>query len=472
MRLIEKKKVEGKLGIIHFIGIGGIGMSGLAMIMHDLGYQVQGSDLSSAHTKLLTQRGIKIFEGHDAAHVENVNYVVFSSAIPKDNPELVEAINKGIVVIPRAEVLAEIMRFKTCITVSGSHGKTSTTSMTAHMFEAAGVKPTVINGGIISKKATNAYTGSSDYLIAEADESDATFIKIPTTIGVITNIDAEHLDFYGSFEILLDAFKTFINNIPFYGFVVACIDQQIVRDLVKNVTNRQIITYSIENPEANIYAFNIQLGDFFSTFDVKISNQLKGTGNITIEKIHLPIPGIHNVLNSLAAIAIAVEMDFGPKVIQGALKSFQGVKRRFTKLADHKDNIVINDYAHHPEEILATLKAARNLADIKKAKLIAICQPHRYSRVINLFDRFIECFRGADYVYISEIYTAGEQNTTGISHHDLAKGIKHKNSKPLDSFDDLPDIISKIEGPKIILFMGAGSISHHAESFANKLKQV
>lgn len=471
MRLIEKKKLEGKLGIIHFIGIGGIGMSGLAMIMHDLGYQVQGSDLSNAHTNLLAQRGIKVFEGHDATNVANANYAVFSSAVPQDNVELVEASIKGLVIIPRSEMLAEIMRFKTCITVSGSHGKTSTTSMTAHMFEAAGVKPTVINGGIISKKATNAYTGSSDYLIAEADESDATFIKIPTTIGVITNIDAEHLDFYGSFECLLDAFKTFINNIPFYGFIVACMDQQIVRDLIKNVTNRQIITYSIENPNANIYAFNIQLGDFFSTFDIKISNQLKGTGNITIEKIHLPIPGIHNVLNSLAAIAIAFEMDFGPKIIQEALKSFQGVKRRFTKLADHKGSIVINDYAHHPEEILATLKAARNLADIKAAKLIAVCQPHRYSRVVNLFDRFIECFKDADYVFISAIYTAGEKNITNISHHDLAKGIKHKNSKSFDSFDDLPDIVSKIEGSKIILFMGAGSISHHAENFTSKLKQ-
>jgi UDP-N-acetylmuramate--alanine ligase len=473
MRLLEKKKLNGHLGIIHFIGIGGIGMSGIASIMHSWGYTIQGSDLSlNSNIQRLKECGIKIFHQHDKANIENAQYVVISSAVKSDNVELQAALNIGIPIIPRAEMLAEIMRFKTCIAISGSHGKTTTTSMVAHIFEAARIHPTVINGGIINDKNTNAYTGTSDYLITEADESDATFIRIPATIGVITNIDSEHLDFYGSFDKLLEAFKTFIYNIPFYGFAVACIDQPILRDLVSNIKMKQIITYGIENKDANIRAKNIVLDNFSSTFDVKISGIPSISGSVIIEKITLSVPGIHNILNSLAAIAIAIEMDFGPRVIHTAFKSFNGVKRRFTKVGEYKGSIILDDYAHHPEEIKATIKAARNIADRTNAKLIAVCQPHRYSRVVNLLPEFQTCFDLADSVYISQIYGAGEENTTGIDHMQIANRIKHSNAKPLDSFDELATIVASSQDKQIILMMGAGNITQYANQLEQKLHDL
>jgi UDP-N-acetylmuramate--alanine ligase len=471
MRLLEQKKLNGKLGLIHFIGIGGIGMSGIAAVMHNLGYEVQGSDLSSSlNTQRLQQLGIRIFDSHNPSNISNAKYVVISSAVKQDNIELQEALNKGIPVIPRAEMLAEIMRFKTCIAISGSHGKTTTTSMIAHMFEEAGIYPTVINGGIINNKDTNAYTGNSDYLVTEADESDATFIRIPATIGVITNIDSEHLDFYGSFDKLLEAFRTFVYNIPFYGFAVACVDQPILQDLVSSIKMKQIITYGIQNEAAQIRAININMGGFSSTFDVKISHIPGLAGAITIENIALSVPGMHNVLNSLAAIAIAIEMDFGLKIIQNAFKSFNGVKRRFTKVGEYKGNIILDDYAHHPEEIKATIKTAKNLANISGAKVVAICQPHRYSRVSNLLPEFHTCFDLADKVYISEIYGAGEENPTGIDHIKLAQNIKHPDVNVLNSFEDLPGIIGSLTGKNIILMMGAGNITYQAQSLEQKLR--
>jgi UDP-N-acetylmuramate--alanine ligase len=473
MRLLEQKKISGKLGPIHFIGIGGIGMSGIASIMHSLGYNVQGSDLSTNNnTQRLQETGVKVFNYHDPVNIENVKYVVISSAVKENNVELQAALQIGIPVIPRAEMLAEIMRFKTCIAISGSHGKTTTTSMIAHIFEAAGIHPTVINGGIINNKDTNAYTGSSDYMITEADESDATFIRIPATIGVITNIDSEHLDFYGSFDKLLEAFKTFVYNIPFYGFAVVCVDQPILRDMISNIKMKQIVTYGIENQDAHVRAFNIHMDGFSSTFDVKISCPLSESGSIVIEKIKLPVPGLHNVLNSLAAIAIAMEMEFGARIIQTAFKSFNGVKRRFTKVGEYNGNIILDDYAHHPEEIKATIKAARNLADITDSKLIAICQPHRYSRVVNLFPEFQTCFELADSVYISEIYGAGEDNLTNIDHVQVAQNIKHPKVYALNSFEELPQIIHKSVGKNIILMMGAGSITTHAHQLEQNLRNL
>jgi UDP-N-acetylmuramate--alanine ligase len=473
MRLLEKKKLTGKLGRIHFIGIGGIGMSGIAKIMHTLGYKVQGSDLSSSiNTQHLKQLGIEIFDSHDESNLRDVKYVVVSSAIKPNNIELSKAHKLGLPIIPRAEMLAEIMRFKTCVAISGSHGKTTTTSMIAHIFEVAGINPTVINGGIINSKDTNAYTGNSDFFITEADESDATFIRVPATIGVITNIDPEHLDFYGSFDNLIEAFRKFIFNIPFYGFIVACVDHENVKNLLNDITAKKIITYGIESTHANVRAFNIRMDGFNSVFDVKISGAGGDFGDIVIQDIYLSVPGLHNILNSLAAIAIAIEMDFGPRVIQEAFKTFFGVKRRFSKVGQYGDITIIDDYAHHPQEIKATIKAAKYLADLNKAKLITICQPHRYSRVANLIDEFSCCFDLADTVYITQIYGAGEDNPTQIDQFLLAQKINHPNVYPLGSMDDLPEIISNMFGKNIILMMGAGDITYYAQNLESDLKKL
>lgn len=467
MRLLEQKKTNGNLGIIHFVGIGGIGMSGIAAVMHNLGYHVQGSDVSdNPNVSRLQNLGIKVFHSHALENIDGAKYIVTSSAIKATNPEVVAATAKGIPVIPRAEMLAELMRFKTCVAVSGSHGKTTTTSMIAHIFEVAGVHPTVINGGIINRKNTNAYTGSSDYLITEADESDKTFVRIPATIAVVTNINSEHLDFYGSFDALLETFRSFIANIPFYGFAVCCIDQPILHGLIKEVHNRQVITYGIDNDCANIQAFNINLDSFSSTFDVRISTA--ALGQIIIEKIHLAVPGKHNVLNALAAISIAVEMDFGVRVIQKAFSSFQGVKRRFSKVGQYKKITIIDDYAHHPEEIRTTIKTAKNIVQKEGGRLVVVCQPHRYSRVANLLTEFQTCFDLADEVYIAPIYSAGELNPTGLDHQQLARGIKNVDAFSIDSFDELPKIIKSLQGMCIVLMLGAGDITHHA----NNLEQI
>jgi UDP-N-acetylmuramate--alanine ligase len=468
MNLLEYKKNNGNLGIIHFIGIGGIGMSGIATILHSLGYAVQGSDLSTnGNTQRLQKSGVKIFDHHCPENIQNATYVVISSAISLYNVELKAAITNAIPVIPRAQMLAEIMRFKTCVAVSGSHGKTTTTSMIAHLFETAAIYPTVINGGIINEKQTNAYAGSSDYLIAEADESDATFIKIPATIAIITNIDSEHLDFYGSLDNLNQAFATFVENIPFYGFAVCCIDDPLVEKIVNANTTKQIITYAIANKDANVTAFNIELAGFSSRFDVKIS--LKNSSTIIIEKIDLAIPGEHNILNFLATIAVAMELDFGSKVIQKSAKTFAGVKRRFSKVATFAQNVIIDDYAHHPREITATLKAGRTLANKMGAKLIAVCQPHRYSRAVSLLPEFASCFGEADQVYIAPIYSAGEENTTNISHATIVNRINNPKAQVINSLEEMTPIIRQLTGKNLIIMMGAGSITHYANSLQSLL---
>ncbi len=468
MHLLDHKKKNGSIGIIHFVGIGGIGMSGIATIMSGMGYEVQGSDISSnSNIQRLKNLGIKIFTTHEAKNIDNVKYVVISSAISQNNPEVQEAIKKGLPVIPRSQMLAELMRFKTCIAVSGSHGKTTTTSMMAHIFEEYGVNPTVINGGIINCKDTNAYLGSSDYLITEADESDATFIRIPATIAIITNIAIEHMDFYGSFEKLVESFNTFIYNLPFYGFAVCCIDQPIVQHMIEAITTKQIITYGIENPNANVRAFNIELDSFSSVFDVQISSP--NLGSIIIKKIHLAVPGRHNILNALAAIAVAVELDFGIKVIQKAFSSFKGVKRRFTKVGQYKQINIIDDYAHHPAEIRATIATAKNAVNIDGGKLIVVCQPHRYSRFISLFAEFKNCFDLADVLYIAPIYSAGEENPTSVNHKQLVDNITHDKVYALDALEDFTTIAASLEDKCIVLMLGAGDITYYANALEQKL---
>ncbi len=472
MFLLELKKINGTLDTIHFIGIGGIGISGIAEILHNLGYKVQGSDIAENYnTKRLENNGIKVFLGHQGQNVTNVSYVVVSSAINKDNLEIQEALHRKIPIIRRAEMLAELMRLKCSIAISGSHGKTTTTSLVACLFEAAGLCPTLINGGIVNSKSTNAYLGSGNYLIAEADESDATFIHIPATVAVITNIDPEHLDFYHDFDSLIQAFRSFITNLPFYGFAVVCIDHQAVRKLVNDIVERRIITYGIDSDDANIQAFNLDSDIESSTFDVRISLP-NVNGVTTIERITLPTPGRHNILNALAAIAIAVELDFGIKIIKNGFNSFKGIKRRFTKVAEYNNATIIDDYAHHPEEVKATLATARNIANKRNSKVIAIFQPHKYSRVKYLFDDFVTCFSDADQLYITDIYAAGEQPIDGITGRNLVNKIKNTKSHAMVSFienhEDIAGIIAKEAMPNdIIIMMGAGSIS----TWANNLYQ-
>jgi len=476
MLLLELKKIKGTIDIIHFVGIGGIGMSGIAEIIHNLGYKVQGSDITENYnTKRLEENGIKIFPSHQAQNISNASFVVVSSAINQDNPEIQAALLRKIPVIKRAEMLAELMRLKCSIAISGSHGKTTTTSLVACLFEAAGLCPTVINGGIINHRSTNAYIGSGDYLIAEADESDATFIKIPSTIGVITNIDPEHMDFYKDFDSLINSFKTFILNLPFYGFAVACIDHPIVRDLVSTITERKIITYGIDSKDSNIQAYNINCDITSSVFDVRI-NLPNVSGLTIIEQITIPTPGRHNILNALAAIAIAIELDFGLKVIKNGFNNFQGVKRRFTKIAEYEGAILVDDYAHHPKEVIATLETAKNIANKQNGKVIAIFQPHRYSRLQYLFDDFMTCFNDADQIYITEVYGAGEQPIDGISGEILVNKIKTSKSHNSVEYINSKELIARIvvnnakEGD-VVIFMGAGSISSWANNLPSELNQ-
>lgn len=470
---MKLKKIKWPSDIIHFIGIGGIGMSGIAEIMANLGYAIQGSDNSTNfNTKRLEQNKVKVFLGHDPINVIGASYVVVSSAISKDNVEYQEALRLKIPIIRRAEMLAELMRLKCSVAISGSHGKTTTTSLVACLFEAAGLSPTVINGGIINSRSTNAYLGSGDYLIAEADESDATFIHIPSTIGVITNIDPEHIDFYKNFDNLFAAFKNFILNLPFYGFGVCCIDNQNVRKLVSGITERKIITYGIDSSDAHIVAFNINSDISSSSFDIKV-NLPNTKGSIIVENIIIPTPGRHNILNALAAISIAVELDFGVNVIKNGFKAFAGIKRRFTKIMEYNGAGIIDDYAHHPAEVIATLATARAIADKQNGKVIAIFQPHRYTRVQSLFNEFLTCFSDADLLYIADIYSAGESEIANINSTNLVNEMKkqksHKNVNYLESEDQIKNIIiAHAKNGDLVVMMGAGTIT----TLANNLVKI
>lgn len=472
MLLLEQKRKRGILDTIHFIGIGGIGMSGIAEIMHNLGYKVQGSDISTNHnTTRLAACGIKIFSGHTETNIDGVAYVVISTAVKDSNPEVAEAKKRNIPVIKRAEMLAELMRLKASIAISGSHGKTTTTSLVACLFEAAGLEPTVINGGIINNRSTNAYVGQGDYLIAEADESDATFIKIPSTVGVITNIDPEHMDFYKDFDTLLNAFKNFITNLPFYGFGVLCIDHPVVRDISQEIHDRKIITYGIDSEDAHIRAVNICSDINSSSFDVQIRTP-SSKGTTIIENIVVPTPGKHNVLNCLAAISIGVELDFGINIIKEGFRNFQGVKRRFSKVGSYNGAEIIDDYAHHPVEIEATLATARSIADKKQGKVISIFQPHRYTRLADLFKEFSRCFAVSDLVYIVDVFAAGEKPIAGISAKSLVKAINDTGQEAnyLDSLSKIPNIIMEFAKENdLVMIMGAGNISVSANSVEQEI---
>ena len=464
-----------RMGVIHIIGIAGIGMSGLAEILHSMGCIVQGSDLASNdNTERLQAKGIKVFQGHDASNISGAQYVVISSAIKNDNVEVQAAIQQSIPVIKRSALLAEIVATKDAIAVSGAHGKTTTTSLVATMLEKLGEQPTVINGGIINQHATNAYLGDGDYMVVEADESDGTFVAIPAKIAVVTNIDREHMDYYGTFDRLLKYYHNFITGIPFYGFSVLCADNADLFDLSQSIKNRELILYGLENQSAaHIWGHNIRFTDQGAVFDVAVN--LPKAEIYIISDIFLPTMAKHNVLNSLAAISIAVRLGFSNQEIQTCLTEFQGVKRRFTHKGSYNGAQIIDDYAHHPVEILATLETARRVADQHNGRVMAIFQPHRYSRVQDLFGDFQNCYGNADKIYIADIYPAGEKPIDGVSKQSLVRSTRHSNPdldiEELESEAALAGVIKDYaKAGDVIIFMGAGTITHWASKVVKELE--
>ncbi|MDA0656894.1 MAG: UDP-N-acetylmuramate--L-alanine ligase [Proteobacteria bacterium] len=456
------------IGLIHFVGIGGIGMSGIAEILHNLGYSIQGSDIAeSANVKRLAALGIDIQIGHKAENVEDAAVVVVSSAIKLENPEIAEARARRIPVVRRAEMLAELMRLKWSIAVGGSHGKTTTTSLIAAVVDGAGFDPTVINGGIINAYGTNARLGESEWMVVEADESDGTFIRLPATIAVVTNLDPEHLDFFGDFETEKAAFRRFIENIPFYGFAVLCIDHPEVQALIGQISDRRLITYGF-SPQAEVRAVDLKPGPGGIGFTVEINKT--GAAKRLIKNFRLPMFGEHNVLNALAAIAVAVEMDIDETVIANSLSAFEGVKRRFTKVGEAGGVTIIDDYGHHPVEINAVLKAARSAT---QGKVVAVMQPHRFSRVEDLFEDFCVCFNDADTVIISEIYAAGEEPIPGIDRESLVAGLKsrgHRNALPLESPEALAALVYSVTKPgDLVVCLGAGTVTAWANALPGQL---
>ena len=447
------------IGTIHFVGIGGIGMSGIAEILHNLGYAVQGSDIAeSANVLRLRGLGIDISIGHDGANLKEAEVIVISSAVKSDNPEVIEARARLIPVVPRAEMLAEIMRLKWGIAVAGTHGKTTTTSIVAAVMDAGQFDPTVINGGIINAYGTNARLGDGDWIVVEADESDGTFMKLPATIAVVTNIDPEHLDHYGDFDTLKAAFVTFVQNIPFYGFATMCIDDPEVQALISAVSDRRIVTYGL-SPQADIRATDISADPTGSHFNVIVSNRITAT-SVDLGTFTMPMVGDHNIRNALAAIAIAQEMGVEPDVLKRALMNFSGVKRRFTRTGVVNDVTIVDDYGHHPVEIAAVLAAARTST---RRNVIAVVQPHRYSRVSDLFDEFCTCFNDADTIIVADIYAAGEAPMPGIDRDALVDGIRargHRHVVPLDDADSLASLVADLAKPDdFVICLGAGNIT-------------
>jgi UDP-N-acetylmuramate--alanine ligase len=457
------------LGPIHFVGIGGIGMSGIAEVLINLGYSVQGSDASdNANVKRLRERGAKVFVGHDAAHVGEAAVVVVSTAIKRDNPELTAARARRIPVVRRAEMLAELMRLKQCVAIAGTHGKTTTTSLVATLLDAAGFDPTVINGGIINAYGANAKLGAGDWMVVEADESDGTFLKLPADVAIVTNIDPEHLDHFKTFEAIKDAFLAFIENLPFYGFAVMCLDHRTVQELVGRIEDRRVVTYG-ENPQADVRLLDVDLVGGATRFSVLIRDRKSGATTL-IDKLALPMPGHHNALNATAAIAVAHELKVAPAVIRKAIAAFGGVKRRFTRTGDWNGVAIFDDYGHHPVEIAAVLRAARAAA---LGKVIAVVQPHRYTRLQTLFDAFASCFNDADAVIVADVYPAGESPIAGVDKQALAVAINahgHRCALVLPSPDKLAGIVRELAKPgDYVVLLGAGSITQWAYALPDEL---
>ena len=460
------------IGTIHFAGIGGIGMSGIAEVMHNLGYRVQGSDIAeSATVKRLRAMGIPIARGHGAETIDDVAVLVVSSAIDEDNAEIVAARERHIPVVRRAEMLAELMRLKWAVAVAGTHGKTTTTSIVAAVLDGAKLDPTVINGGIINAYGTNARIGDGEWMVVEADESDGSFVKLPAIAAVITNIDREHMEFYGDFDSVRLAYQSFVENIPFYGVAALCIDHPEVQALIGRIEDRRIVTYGM-SPQAEVRAVNVAGDALGSTFDVEVSGYIRERRG-TMEGMRLPMLGAHNVQNALAAIAIGREMGLSESVIRRALADFSGVERRFTKVGVAAGVTVIDDYGHHPVEIAAVLSAARSAYD---RKIVAVVQPHRYSRLRDLFEEFCTCFNDADTVVVSDVHAAGEQPIEGIDREALVEGLwrhGHHHVLPLESPEALPELVHGLVEPgDLVVCLGAGSITQWARALPDALERL
>ncbi|MGZ8331515.1 MAG: UDP-N-acetylmuramate--L-alanine ligase [Rhodoplanes sp.] len=462
-------KLPRDIGPVHFVGIGGIGMSGIAEVLVNLGYSVTGSDVAeNANVKRRRAKGVAVAIGHAAENIDGAEVVVVSSAIKRDNPELVAARAKRLPVVRRAEMLAELMRLKSCVAVAGTHGKTTTTSLVASLLDAGGFDPTVINGGIINAYGTNARLGAGDWMVVEADESDGTFLKLPTDVAIVTNIDPEHLDHFGTYDAVQAAFQAFVNNVPFYGFAVMCIDHPVVQTLVGRIEDRRVITYG-ENPQADVRLLYLDHSDGHSHFSVVFRDR-PGVEGHEIADLTLPMPGRHNALNATAGIAVARELGVADERIRSALAGFSGVGRRFTRTGAWNGVTVIDDYGHHPVEIAAVLRAAR---ETTAGQVIAVMQPHRYSRLSSLFEQFCTCFNDADTVIVAPVYAAGEAPIAGIDRDNLVAGIRargHRHVIALEAQRDLAQLVKNLARPgDYVVCLGAGNITQWAYALPGEL---
>jgi len=465
-------KMSHDIGPVHFVGIGGIGMSGIAEVLANLGYHVQGSDQTeNANVQRLKSLGIDIRIGHDAANLGDAQVVVVSSAIKRDNPELRAARERLLPVVRRAEMLAELMRLKQAVAIAGTHGKTTTTSMVAALLDAGGLDPTVINGGIINAYGTNARLGASDWMVVEADESDGTFVRLPADVALVTNIDPEHLDHYGNFDRVCDAFRQFVENVPFYGFAVMCMDHPEVQALIGRIEDRRIITYGA-SPQADVRYTDLRIEHGKSLFTVLIRERGDGVRR-PIENVAISMPGEYNVENATGAIAVAHHLGIDDQAIVAGLAAFGGVKRRFTSAGTWNGVEIFDDYAHHPVEVAAVLKAARSIAS---GHVIAVVQPHRYSRLRDLFDRFCTCFNDADTVLVAPVYPAGEAPIAGIDRDALVEGLRlrgHRDARALAGREALAETVAGIVRPgDYVVCLGAGSISQWANALPGELAEL
>ena len=458
------------IGPIHFIGIGGIGMSGIAEIMHNLGYKVQGSDIAdNLSVKRLKSMGIPVSIGHAAKNVAAAYVVVYSSAVKPGNVEFEEARKLNLPLVRRAEMLAEIMRLKSCVAIAGTNGKTTTTTMVAALLDAGDLDPTVVNGGIINAYGTNARLGAGDWVVVEADESDGTFLRLPSTVAVVTNADPDHLDFYGTFDKMRDAFQRFVENVPFYGFAVLCIDHPEVQAMVGRIEDRRIVTYGL-SPQADVRALNVTFSEGASHFDVIVTDRRRNI-ETRMEQLCLPMPGEHNVQNALAAITVARELRVSDDKIREALRKFGGVGRRFSKVGEWNGLAIIDDYAHNPFKIAAALKAARQAYT---GPVIAVVQPHRYTRLRDTWEQFCSCLNDADVAIIAPVYPAGEQPIEGIDRDTYAEALRshgHRNVLTIDGGMDIAGIVALLvkQGGAVVM-LGAGSISHWAHALQAQLE--
>jgi len=467
------KGVATDIGTIHFVGIGGIGMSGIAEVMHNLGYKVQGSDMAEGYVvQGLRDKGIPVYIGQKAENLGDAAVIVISTAIKRGNPELEAALERRIPVVRRAEMLAELMRLKSTVAVAGTHGKTTTTSMVAALLDAGGVDPTVINGGIINSYGSNARLGASDWMVVEADESDGSFLRLDGTIAVVTNIDPEHLDHYGSFDAVKDAFVEFVENVPFYGAALLCLDHPEVQGIIPRVRDRRVVTYGF-SAQADVRGVNVTPIPGGNRFEAIVRHR-DGTTR-SIEGIELPMPGRHNVQNALAAIGVALELGIDDATIQQGFGKFGGVKRRFTKVGEVSLDggvvTIIDDYGHHPVEIRAVLSAAREGVE---NRVIAVVQPHRYSRLGDLMEEFQQAFNDADMVYVAPVYAAGEAPVDGVDAEALVEGIKrrgHRSAATIADADALAVALAGVAKPgDMVVCLGAGDITKWAAGLASGIE--